>query len=192
MVISLTKGASLSLTKPDGSALTKVRLGLGWDAVKKRGLFGGGGGEIDLDASAILFDAKKNVVDMVWYGQLQSRDGSIRHSGDNLTGDGDGDDEQIVVDLSKVSSTVQSIVLVITSYSRQSFDKIENVFARVVDLTNGENEVTRYDLANGGNHTAKIVATISRAATGWTIKAVGDSANGRTVNDVLNEAQAAI
>ncbi len=196
MSISLTKGSTLSLVKSDGSALTKVRLGLGWDAVVKHGflgrLTGGGGGEIDLDASAIMFDANKNVVDKVWYGQLNSRDGSVRHSGDNLTGDGDGDDEQIVVDLNKIHSGVQSVVLVITSYSRQTFDQIANVFARVVDLTNGENEVTRYNLADGGNHTAKIVAVIARSGDSWTIKAVGNPANGRTVNDVLADAQAVL
>jgi len=192
MGISLSKGGSINLQKADGSALTNVRLGLGWDSVKKGGFFGGGGGEIDLDASAILFDAQGNALDFVWFSQLASKDGSIRHSGDNLTGDGDGDDEQIVVNLSAVNPQVQSIVFVITSYSRQTFDRVANVFARVVDLSAGENEVTRYDLANGGNNTASVIAKLQRSGAGWAFVAVGNPANGRTVKDVLKDAAAVL
>lgn len=102
MGISLVKGQKISLEKSDGSSLSKIFLGAGWDVAKKGGLFGmfgGGDGSIDLDASAILFDENNNVVDNVWFAQLKSRDGSIQHSGDNRTGDGDGDDEAIHVDL---------------------------------------------------------------------------------------------
>lgn len=189
--LSLQKGESLSLTKADGTALTHVRLGLGWDAVK-RGWFGGGG-DIDLDASAILFDGKGKVVDTVWYGQLKSRDGALRHTGDNLTGDGDGDDEQIILSLSQVNNKVEQIVFVITSYSGQKFDKIKNVFARVNDLSvAGEPEVTRYDLAEQGNHTGLVVAKVYRNGNGWAIKAIGNAANGRTVNDVVKDAKAVL
>jgi tellurium resistance protein TerZ len=169
------------LVKPDGSALSKVILGLGWDQAS-------GGGEIDLDASAILFDSNRKALDTVWYGSLSSKDGSVRHSGDNLTGNGDGDDEQIVVDLSAVSPQVQGIVLVITSYSGQKFDKVKNVFARVLDASTGANtEVVRYNLADGGS-TAKIVAKLVRDGSGWTFAAVGNDANGRTVKNVIKDA----
>ena len=97
MGISLVKGQKISLEKGDGSSLTKIFLGAGWDVAKKGGLlgmFGGGGDSIDLDASAIMFDENNKALDSIWFGQLQSRDGSIKHSGDNRTGDGDGDDER--------------------------------------------------------------------------------------------------
>lgn len=189
MAISLEKGASLSLKKSNGSDLTQVTLGLGWDAAKT-GFFGGG--EIDLDASAILLDGSKNAVDIVSFSQLRSRDGSVAHAGDNLTGAGEGDDEQIRVDLTRVSSNVQSIVFVITSYSGQKFDKVKNVFARVIDTSAGAStEVVRYDLANGGAYTAKIVAKVTRDGSGWAFTAIGNDANGKVAKNVLADAVAA-
>jgi tellurium resistance protein TerZ len=136
MGLSLSKGQSLSLTKADGGRLTKVRMGLGWDSAApvKRGLFGRGkAAEVDLDASAIFFDAAGKVLDTVWFQQLSSKDGSTTHTGDNLTGAGDGDDETILVDLTKVSASVAQIVFVISSYTQQTFDSVENAFSRIVD-----------------------------------------------------------
>lgn len=181
--LTLQKQQSLTLAKPDGAALTKVRLGLGWDEVKRggfRGLFGGGG-DIDLDASAILV-GRGQVLDTVFFGQLRSADGSIRHSGDNLTGQGEGDDEQIVVDLDRIPKSIDKVVFVITSYSGQTFDQVENVFARVVDLSGRENEVVRYDLGrDGGNGTANIIAKLTRNAQGtWDFTALGIPATGKT------------
>ena len=95
MAISLKKNDSVSLKKEAGGGLSAITLGVGWDVAKKggfMGMFGGGGGDIDLDASCLAFNAGGKVVDQVWFGQLSSKDGSIRHSGDNLTGEGDGDD----------------------------------------------------------------------------------------------------
>src|ERR1700754_41811 len=103
MAISLTKGQTVSLKKNGGGTLTHVRMGLGWDAFKKKGFFGGMKSQsIDLDASAVLYDSNRNVVDQVWFQQLQSKDRSVQHSGDNLTGDGEGDDESITVYLDQV------------------------------------------------------------------------------------------
>lgn len=193
MGLSLAKGQSLSLKKDDGGALTKVTLGLGWDAVKKKGLFGAfsGGGDIDLDASVIMFDASQNVKDVVYYGSLKSKDGSVKHTGDNLTGDGDGDDEQIIVDLSQVNPAVTSLVFVITSYSGQRFSQVENVFCRIVDNSAGNKEVVRYNLADNSNTTAMVMATVSREGNGWAFKAVGTACNGKTAHDVVAQAQAA-
>jgi tellurium resistance protein TerZ len=102
-MVSLSKGQTVSLEKRGGGTLTRVRMGLGWDAVKKKGLFGRLQEQsIDLDASALLFDAQGRLLDQVWFRQLQSRDGSVRHTGDNLTGAGDGDDESILVELPAV------------------------------------------------------------------------------------------
>ena len=192
MALSLKKGESLSLTKKDGGALTRTRLGLGWDSAApvKRGLFGSRKPvEVDLDASAIFFDAAGKAVDTIWYGQLASKDGSTRHTGDNLTGAGDGDDETILVDLTKVSAAVTQIVFVISSYSGQSFDLIQNAFCRLLDdSTANSPEITRYELTDAGTHTAMIMAKVSRDGAGWTFKAIGDRANGRTVADLVPHA----
>lgn len=184
MTLSLAKGASLSLKKEDGSGLTSVRLGLGWDAAKRGGFFGGGG-EIDLDASAVMLAGNGQVLDIVYFGQQSSKDGSIRHSGDNLTGAGDGDDEQIAVNLNAVSAQVQSIVFVITSYSRQKFNAVKNVYARVVDTTAGEKEVVRYNLAESADTTANVIAKVSREGSGWAFTAIGEFTNGRTAHDTV-------
>jgi len=98
MTISLQKGQKVSLAKRGGGSLSVVRMGLGWDAVKKRGLFGSKTQSIDLDASALLFDGAGTLVDAVWFRQLQSQEGAVQHTGDNLTGAGEGDDESVVVD----------------------------------------------------------------------------------------------
>jgi tellurium resistance protein TerZ len=189
MGLSLSKGQSLSLTKADGGSLTKVRMGLGWDSAApvKRGLFGRGkAAEVDLDASAIFFDAAGKVLDTVWFQQLKSKDGSTTHTGDNLTGAGDGDDETILVDLTKVSPSVAQIVFVISSYTQQTFDSVENAFSRIVDdSTNGTPEVARYQLTDAGSHTAMIMSKVSREGAGWSFKAVGERANGRSVMDLL-------
>lgn len=191
MALSLKKGESLSLTKRDGGALTKTRMGLGWDSAApvKRGLFSRKPAEVDLDASAIFFDAAGKAVDSIWYGQLASKDGSTRHTGDNVTGAGDGDDEVILVDLTKVSAAVTQIVFVISSYSGQSFDLVQNAFCRLVDdSTSGSPEIARYELTDAGTHTAMIMAKVSRDGAGWTFKAIGDRANGRTVADLVPHA----
>ncbi|RFA23567.1 TerD family protein [Subtercola boreus] len=197
MGLSLEKGQSLSLTKKDGGALTKIRLGLGWDSATptKRGLFGRpkAAAEIDLDASAIFFDAAGRVLDTVWFQQLASKDGSAQHTGDNLTGAGDGDDETILVDLSRVAPAVSQIVFVISSYSQQTFDLVENAFSRVVDdSTSGSPEVARYQLTDSGNHTAMIMSKVSRDGDGWSFKAIGERANGRSVMDLLTPAAKAL
>ncbi len=111
MGINLQKGQKISLDKEAGGGLTRIVMGLGWDAAKSKGgmlggLFGGGGGDsIDLDASCLMFDEAGNLLDTVWFRQLRSQDGSIQHSGDNRTGEGEGDDEQIQVNLASVPAT---------------------------------------------------------------------------------------
>jgi tellurium resistance protein TerZ len=196
MGLSLTKGQSLSLTKQNGESLTKIRLGLGWDSAvpAKRGFFGGTKTvEIDLDASAILFDANKQPLDSVFFNNLKSKDGSIRHAGDNLTGAGDGDDESITVDLGSVAPNVAHIVFVITSYSQQTFDMVENAFCRVIDESVPTSpEVAKYQLTESGRHTAMIMAKLSRQAGGWAFQAIGAPANGKTARDVVQPAASAL
>ncbi|PYI66829.1 stress protein [Arthrobacter livingstonensis] len=196
MGLSLQKGQSLSLKKNDGASLTKVRMGLGWDSAApvKRGFFGTKkAAEIDLDASAIFFDAAGKAVDTVFFNQLQSKDGSTKHTGDNLTGEGEGDDETILVDLAGVSAAVTQIVFVISSYSRQTFNEVENAFCRLVDdSTAGSPEVARFQLTDSGTHTAMIMAKVSREGSGWSFKAIGERANGRTVMDLIQPAAASL
>lgn len=189
MTISLQKGQGISLTKNDGSSLTKVFLGTGWDVAKSSGggffgkLLGGGSDSIDLDASVIMFDANKQFVDNVYFGQLKSRDGSIVHSGDNLTGEGDGDDEVINVDLTRVPSNVQSLVFTISSFRGQNFSNVSNAFCRLVDATNS-NEIAKYNLSQQGDYTALIIAKIYRHNGEWKMKALGETCQGRTLDQM--------
>src|SRR3954454_21055683 len=127
--VSLSKGQSVSLEKKSGGSLTRVRMGLGWDAAEKKGLFGKKRAQsIDLDASALLFNAQGQLVDQVWFRQLTSKDGSVQHTGDNRTGAGEGDDESIRVDLSKVPSEVTTLLFTVNSFTGQDFSQIENAF----------------------------------------------------------------
>ena len=128
MAVSLVKGQRISLAKADGASLSKVVMGLGWDAKKKGGGFFGFGSrdqDIDVDASCILFDENKKAVDAVWFRQLRSKDGSIIHTGDNRTGAGEGDDEQIIVDLTRIPPHVKSLVFVVNSFTGQNFSQIK-------------------------------------------------------------------
>jgi tellurium resistance protein TerZ len=193
MSVSLRKGEAVSLQKVSGGAvLTRVRMGLGWDAVKKKGLFGGVKSQsIDLDASCLLLDAGGRVLDQVWFRQLRSRDGSVQHTGDNLTGAGEGDDESIIVDLSAVSPSVQTLFFVVNSFTGQNFSQIENAFCRLVDETNGQ-EIARYDLTGSGTHTAQVMAKVSRDGSGWSMTAIGSIADGRTFKDLLPAIQGTV
>ncbi len=185
MTVSLQKGQKVSLAKRGGGSLSLVRMGLGWDATKKRGLFRSKTQEIDLDASALLFDGAGRLVDAVWFRQLRSKDGSVQHTGDNLTGAGDGDDESVIVDLTRLPPAVTQIVFTVNSFTGQDFSQIENAFCRLVDETTNE-ELARYDLTGSGRHNAQIMAKVSRGGAGeWTMTAIGAIANGRTFQDLL-------
>ncbi|WP_072688280.1 TerD family protein [Rhodococcus marinonascens] len=185
MSVNLSKGQQVSLTKPGGATLTQVRMGLGWDAAKKRGIFGGLKNQtIDLDASALLFDAAGNLTDQVWFQQLQSKDKSVLHTGDNRTGAGDGDDESIKVDLQRIHPSVTTIVFAVNSFTGQDFSQIENAFCRLIDETT-ETEIARYTLTGSGSHTAQIMAKVTRDGDRWSMTALGAPAAGRTFKELL-------
>lgn len=195
MAVNLTKGQKISLVKEAGGELTQIKMGLGWDvgaAPKKSGgflggLFGGGGsagGSIDLDASCIMLDANKQLVDAIWFGQLQSKDSSVQHTGDNRTGAGDGDDEVINVNLARVPATVQALVFTVNSFTGQSFATVNNAFCRLVNANNNS-EVARYNLSAQGSHTALILAKIYRHNGEWKMHAIGETASGRTFHDLM-------
>ena len=185
MSVNLSKGQTVSLTKGGGGSLTRVRMGLGWDAMKKKGRFGGAKEQsIDLDASCLLFDSSGQLVDQVWFRQLKSKDGAVQHTGDNLTGKGDGDDESVIVDLQALPATVAQLVFTVNSFTGQSFAQIENAFCRLVDETN-QAELARYELTGSGTHNAQIMAKVSRDGSGWSMTAIGAIASGRTFQDLL-------
>ena len=200
MGISLNKGQTISLSKTTDKGLDKVFMGLGWDPVKKEepGFLGklmgkaAGGQEIDLDASVIMLDANKIPVDIVSFSQLHSKDGSVQHAGDNLTGEGEGDDEVIHVSLRGLPAKVNYLVFTVNSFSGQTFDEVENAFSRLVD-ENGNNELCRYTLAEQGPHNAVIMASLEKTqAEGWQMTAHGIASRGRTVNDIVPDAAAVL
>ncbi|MDR2032034.1 MAG: TerD family protein [Azoarcus sp.] len=189
MAVNLQKGQKISLSKEAGGTLTKVVMGLGWDAAdRKRGIFGifsgGDENEIDLDASCLLFDDQNTLVDSVWFRQLHSRDGSIQHTGDNRTGAGDGDDEQIIVDLARVPANIKALVFTVNSFTGQDFSQVGNAFCRIVDGTT-DKELARYDLSVQGNHSAQIMAKVYRHNDEWKMHAIGENGIGRTFQDLL-------
>ncbi|WP_030741586.1 TerD family protein [Streptomyces sp. NRRL S-31] len=187
MSVNLTKGQQISLNKSDGTALTAVRMGLGWQAAQRKGFLAklAGTREIDLDASALLF-AGGQLADVVFFQHLLSQDGSVRHLGDNLTGGaGAGsDDEVILVDLGRIPGHVDSVVFVVNSFTGQSFAEVQNAFCRLVDENSGQ-ELARYTLSGGGAYTAQIMAALHRSNGGWQLKAIGEPADGRTFEDLL-------
>jgi tellurium resistance protein TerZ len=195
--ISLDKGQKLSLTK-GGKGLTKVFMGLGWDPVTsgKKGFLGGllggggGGGSIDLDASVIVMDAAKKELYSVSFSKLNSPDGAIRHGGDNLTGDGDGDDEVIYVDLEKLNPAAAYLVFTVHSFSGQTFNDVDNAVARLVDQASGDEEICQYKLTEKGAHKGVIMASLAKTANGWEMTAHGVPAGGRTVRDAVADAAA--
>lgn len=173
MAISLGKGGNLSLTKTDPS-LSKILIGLGWDERATDG------GDFDLDASAFLLSINGKVrsdADFIFYNQLRSSDGSVEHTGDNRTGQGDGDDESIKVDLSRITTVVDKIVITVTIHDaeirRQNFGQIANAFIRVVNDVTGQ-EVVRFDLAEDySTETAMVFGELYRHNGEWKFRAVG-------------------
>jgi len=163
---------------------------------KKKGflsslLGGGAADEIDLDASVIVFDENKQSIDLVWFQQLKSKDGSIRHSGDNLTGEGDGDDETIYVDLGSLDKRAKYLVFTVNSFRGQTFDEVDNAFARLVD-DRSQSEICRYMLNEKGRHTGVVMASMEKTSAGWQMTAHGTPTNGRTAQELVSAAIAKI
>lgn len=173
MSLSLEKGANLSLTKTD-PGLKKVLVGLGWDVRTTDGV------EFDLDASAFLLSSAGKVrgdSDFVFYNQKVSGDGSVSHTGDNRTGAGEGDDEQLKVDLAKVPADIERIAVVVTIHDaevrKQNFGQVRNAFIRIVNDETGT-EITRFDLGeDAATETAEVFGELYRHDGGWKFKAVG-------------------
>jgi tellurium resistance protein TerD len=173
MSVSLSKGGNVSLTK-EAPGMTNVLVGLGWDARTTTGT------DFDLDASAIMLNADGKVLSdqhFIFFNNLTSPDGSVEHTGDNLTGEGEGDDEAIKVDLTKVPAEVQKIVFPVSIYDGQAraqgFGQVRNAFIRIVDQSGGK-EVTRYDLTeDASTETAMLFGELYRNGAEWKFRAVG-------------------
>ncbi len=179
MAVSLTKGQKVDLTKGNPS-LKKITVGLGWDVNRYDG-----GYDFDLDAAAFLLGANGKVTgdeDFVFYNQLKHPSGSVEHMGDNLTGAGEGDDEEIRIDLSKVPANIEKIDFTVTIYEgqerRQTFGQVENAYIRVVDEATGK-ELIRYDLGEDFSiETAVVVGEIYRKNGEWRFNAIGSGWEG--------------
>lgn len=179
MAISLAKGQKVDLTKTN-PGLKNIMIGLGWDTNKYDG-----GKDFDLDASVFLLGADGKVrkdADFVFYGNLKHESGSVEHMGDNLTGKGEGDDEEIIIDLSKVPEDVEKIDFTVTIYEaeqrKQNFGQVENAFIRVVNTANNE-ELIRYDLGEDFSiETAVVIGELYRNKGEWKFNAIGSGFGG--------------
>ena len=185
MGINLQKGQRISLSK-EAPGLKKLMCGLGWDVSKRSGggLFGafGNNQNCDLDASVLCLDQNgkvKDIANVVYFGNLSHRSGAVTHLGDNLTGAGEGDDEQIIVDLAKMPSEITKLVFTVNIYEsisrKQSFEQVQNAFVRLVD-TSSNKELARYQLSGleYAGMTGMVMAEIYSHNNEWKIAAIGD------------------
>jgi tellurium resistance protein TerD len=178
MSVSLSKGGNVSLSKEEPN-LTKLLIGLGWDTRTTDGA------DFDLDASAFLLNGSNRVrgdSDFIFYNNLRSGDGSVEHTGDNRTGEGDGDDESLKVDLARIPGEVHKIAVAVTIHDgesrRQSFGMVSNAFIRVVNDATGR-EIARYDLTeDASTETAMIFGEVYRHNSEWKFRAVGQGYKG--------------
>lgn len=179
MGIQLSKGQRIDLTKTN-PGLTKAIIGLGWDTNKYQG-----GHDFDLDASAFLVDANnkcQNDLDFVFYNNLQHPSGAVIHTGDNRTGEGDGDDEQLIVDFTKIPANVHRIGITVTIHDAeqrmQNFGQVSNAFVRLVDDSNNQ-ELLRFDLGEDFSiETAVVVCELYRHGNDWKFNAIGSGFSG--------------
>lgn len=190
MSISLQKGQKVSLSK-ENAGLSNVLVGLGWDEVKRTGGFFKRPQPIDCDASAIMLkDGKfRDKADLIYFGNLTHKSGTVRHMGDNLTGAGDGDDEQILIDLSKVPVEYDRIVIVVNIYQavqrKQQFGLIENAFIRLVDGKTNK-EMCKYNLSEDyTGKTAMIFGEIYRYTGEWKFNAIGQGTTDPGIGELV-------
>lgn len=173
MAVSLSKGGNVSLSK-EAPGLTEVTVGLGWDARVTDG------SEFDLDASAFIVGESGKVLDdnsFIFYNNKKSTDGSVEHMGDNRSGAGEGDDEQLTIKLNVLAQTVKKLVFAVTIHDaearKQSFGQVSNAFIRVINKADGK-EIARYDLSeDASTETAMIFGELYRNGEEWKFKAIG-------------------
>ncbi|MGX1671784.1 TerD family protein [Streptomyces sp. NPDC055400] len=183
--VSLQKNQTVSLVKGGQPLLSQVKMGLGWEPAFR-------GKDIDLDASVIAFGPQRNHVDSCYFGKLSIVNGAIKHSGDNLTGEGGGDDEVIVVDLGRLPQEVTGLVFTVNSFSGQKFTEVAKAYCRLIDAATGE-ELVRFDLTNAEAQTGVMMAKLIRQFSGeWDMTAMGDFVKSRTVRGMVKPAAQAL
>ncbi|CAM5577065.1 transport-associated protein [Streptomyces pilosus] len=183
--VSLQKNQTVSLMKGGRPLLSQVTMGLGWEPAYR-------GKDIDLDASVIAYGPQRNHVDSCYFGKLQIVGGAIRHSGDNLTGEGGGDDETITVDLGRLPMEVSGLVFTVNSFSGQKFTEVAKAYCRLLDTTTGE-ELVRFDLTSAEPQTGVMMAKLIRQYSGeWEMTAMGDFVKSRTVRGMVKPAAQAL
>lgn len=183
--VSLQKNQTVSLVKGGRPLLSQVKMGLGWEPAYR-------GKDIDLDASVIAYGPQRNHIDSCYFGKLSILNGAIKHSGDNLTGEGGGDDEVIVVDLGRIPQEVTGLVFTVNSFSGQKFTEVAKAYCRLLDAATGE-ELVRFDLTNAESQTGVMMAKLVKQFSGeWDMTAMGDFVKSRTVRGMVKPAAQAL
>ena len=183
--VSLQKNQTVSLVKGGRPLLSQVKMGLGWEPAY-------GGKDIDLDASVIAYGPQRNHIDSCYFGKLSILNGAIKHSGDNLTGEGGGDDEVIVVDLGRIPQEATGLVFTVNSFSGQKFTEVAKAYCRLLDATTDE-ELVRFDLTNAEPQTGVMMAKLIRQFSGeWEMTAMGEFVKARTVRNMVKPAGQAL
>ncbi|MBD1395316.1 TerD family protein [Mucilaginibacter glaciei] len=197
MAINLQKGQRISLEKTNGAKLQNICVGINWGAIEKKGFFGFGGTKeaVDLDASCALFDENKALKEVVYFGNLKSKDQSVRHSGDDLTGDMDGDDgldnEVITLDFSTLNPAVKHVAFVLNSFRGQDFGTIPFASIRIYEGTPKRvNEVfAKYDIANGSGfagHVSMVMGIFYQKNGEWKFNAIGEPTKDKKLEETVN------
>lgn len=179
--VSLEKRQTVSLTKTGAPPLRRVAMGLGWDPAR-------GGRAIDLDASAIVVGANGRKVESVWFMSKSAYRGALAHSGDNLTGHGEGDDETITVDLAALPADVAAIVFTVNSFQGQKFTDVARAYCRLLDLDSGA-ELVRFDLTDSKPQTGVVMCVLRRDGAAWAMTAVGEFHDGKTARAMYRPAE---
>ncbi|MFB6805511.1 TerD family protein [Streptomyces sp. NPDC056387] len=176
--VSLQKNQTVSLVKNGSPLLSQVKMGLGWEPSFR-------GRDIDLDASVIAYGPDRNHIDSCYFGKLSILGGAIKHSGDNLTGEGAGDDEVIVVDLGRLPAEATGLVFTVNSFSGQKFTEVAKAYCRLIDAASGE-ELVRFDLTGAEPQTGVMMAKLIRQFSGeWEMTAIGEFVKSRTVRGMV-------
>ncbi|MDI3404872.1 TerD family protein [Streptomyces cavernicola] len=183
--VSLQKNQTVSLVKGGRPLLSQVKMGLGWEPAFR-------GKDIDLDASVIAYGPSRNHVDSCYFGKLAILNGAIKHSGDNLTGEGGGDDEVITVDLGRLPQEVSGLVFTVNSFSGQKFNEVAKAYCRLIDAATDE-ELVRFDLTGAEPQTGVMMAKLIRQFSGeWEMTGMGDFVKSRTVRGMVKPAAQAL
>lgn len=193
MTINLQKGQRISLKK-EAPNLSRLMCGLGWDVAKKSGWFGSSP-DFDLDAFVVCLNENDKLTsksDIVYFGNLRHSSGAITHLGDNLTGDGEGDDEQIIVDLPQVPTNISKLLFLVNIYEsqkrKQELSQLENAYVRLVDVSN-QREIARYKLSGSQyqNKNGLILAEVYRKDGEWKMAATGDAFDAKGIADIAQK-----